>query len=269
MQIQYIPLLQTARDLLDTPRGMERFKQYLATILGDGDDVALMPLVAMNPLSREHIAERLDQLLALDADLVAARAAFEAARDLDLIDGLFKLGLVVMDDRHGGWTNRYTSDFAGRVGNSAAIKRRWINVGLWVSEAASIAATRAAVRAAIFRTAYMLRHGYARTLRHLLAQESLAAAFSGSDQPQLNDDELRYSRDLIAPLLDTSIDNTPIVLACLYGDAAAYELGYPQLGLPDQAGLIVGAAAARAYLRRINQTAQQAIDADVAAIISD
>ena len=79
MKLDYVPLLRIQRDLHDIPRGPERFRQYLRTILKkDGTDVALPPLVLMNPMGRDHVAARLDALLALDADGVAARAAADA-----------------------------------------------------------------------------------------------------------------------------------------------------------------------------------------------
>ena len=258
MQIEYVPLLQTQRELHEVPRGMERFRHYIATITGDTDDVALPPLISMNPMGREHVAVRLDELIALGADAGAATAAAEAAAELEHVSGNFKVGQVVVDDLRGGWTNRYTADFGMRAGRPVAATQGWISVPWWVSETPTPGAVRAAVRAAIYRRAYMLRHGHAQTVRQIMAQEGLAAVFAGARVPVLSSEELAYSRDIIRAYLDDS--DWPTVLPCLYGDPAAYQLGYPQLGLPQWAGFSLGIDYVQAYLQRTQRSAADAID---------
>src|SRR4051794_6494122 len=94
---------------------MERFRQYLRTLTSeDGTALELPPLGIMNPMGREHVTALLDALLALDADAVAARAVAEASARLAADPGDFKVGLVVADDRMGGWTNRYAAEFTLR-----------------------------------------------------------------------------------------------------------------------------------------------------------
>ena len=73
VQIDHIPLLQIQRDLHDLPRGMERFHEYLRVMVNaEGDDLELAPLVSMNPMGREHVAARLDEVLALGAEQIGA-----------------------------------------------------------------------------------------------------------------------------------------------------------------------------------------------------
>lgn len=38
------------------PLGRDCFNRYIQTLTGRGDDVALMPLVAMNPMGKPHVA---------------------------------------------------------------------------------------------------------------------------------------------------------------------------------------------------------------------
>ena len=88
MKLDYVPLLRVQRDLHGIPRGPERFRQYLRTLLNDdATDVELPPLVLMNPMGKDHVAARLDALLALDADAVAARAAADASAALADVPG--------------------------------------------------------------------------------------------------------------------------------------------------------------------------------------
>ncbi|HEY1013934.1 MAG TPA: hypothetical protein VGE07_14580, partial [Herpetosiphonaceae bacterium] len=87
----------------------------------------------------------------------------------------------------------------------------------------------------LFRAAHVLRHGPARTLRQLLAQEGAALAAAGCSSPALDDEDLAYTAAVLEPLLER--DDHPTLLACLLGDAAARALGYPPQGLSDGAGL--------------------------------
>ncbi|MCB0062226.1 MAG: hypothetical protein KDE19_08930 [Caldilineaceae bacterium] len=100
MKIEHIPLLQIQLELHERPRDMARFREYLRTIFGgdvseENDVPQLVPLIAMNPMGREHVADRLRQLLApyLDSEhyptCMAAIFGDEAARTL----GYSPLGL--------------------------------------------------------------------------------------------------------------------------------------------------------------------------------
>src|SRR5690348_12516275 len=94
MNLEWTPLLQPQRDLYRIPRGMDRFRQYLRVMLkDDGSDLRLPPLVAMNPMAKEHVAALLDALLALDAESIAADALAEASARLADVPGDYQIGL--------------------------------------------------------------------------------------------------------------------------------------------------------------------------------
>ena len=98
MTLEYVPLLKVQRDLSDLPRGIERFREYIQTMTGGGDELKL-PLVAMNPMGKGHLPPFLDHLLAIDADDVGARALADASRALADEPGDYRACLVVSDDR--------------------------------------------------------------------------------------------------------------------------------------------------------------------------
>jgi hypothetical protein len=215
----------------------------------EGDDLELAPLVSMNPMGREHMAARLDELLALGAEQIGAEVAAEATARLAEWPGSFRHGFVIVDDLRGGWTNRYTTDAGQRIGVGAAAKSKsiaangsrhnWISTMLWVSETPNAEQLRQAVLVNIYRSGYLQRHGVAQTLGEIMMQEGAAAAFAGI-QPHLDADDLAYSREVLRPLLGESA--FPICMAALYGDEAARTLGYEPLGLSDRAGLAVAVA---------------------------
>jgi hypothetical protein len=68
MELEFVPLLRIHRDLYRMPRGMERFRAYLKTMVdAETGDLAL-PLIAMNPMGKDHVPALLDTLLELQAD---------------------------------------------------------------------------------------------------------------------------------------------------------------------------------------------------------
>jgi hypothetical protein len=243
VNLTYVRLLQIQRDLYALPRGRERFRAYLDTMVDERTGDLALPLVPMNPMGKEHVPALLDEYLRADADGAAAAAVAALGNASPDVKASFSVGLVIADDLKGGWTNRYASEFTYRFETGAMHKRRWLLGILWTSEAPR---TEAAVREAamaVHRAAHIERHGYARTLREMLAQEGQASAKAGCIAPALDAEDLEYTRGVLGPLLDASDRAT--VVAGLFGDAAARELGYPPLGLSPRAGFALALADAR------------------------
>src|SRR5215510_1563536 len=115
MRLSFLPLLQIQRDLYSMPRGRERFNEYIKTMTDPETGDLALPLVAMNPMGKEHIPALIDQYIALDAeeiakDAIAATTSTDQRRaTASAVAGNveYKVGLVVSDDLKGGWTNRY------------------------------------------------------------------------------------------------------------------------------------------------------------------
>jgi hypothetical protein len=209
----------------------------------------------MNPMGKDHVTALLDVLLAMDADDIGARAATEASVQLADVPGDFKVGLVVADDLLGGGTNRYDYEFTFRFGpdhfrshrsspeRPRWLKDLWIMGVIWSSEAPSERAVREAILTAAHRMAYVLRHGAARTLRDMLAQEGQVMALAGCTGPVLDAEDIAYTREVLIPYLDAPDMRTCI--ECLFGDAPGRTLGFTPRGLSPWAGLALALHDAR------------------------
>ena len=239
MTLEYVPLLKVQRDLYDLPRGFERFREYIRTMTGGSDELKL-PLVAMNPMGKEHLPPFLDHLLAIDADGVGARALGDAASALADEPGDYRACLVVSDDLKGGWTNRYASEFSYRFEQRAMYRRAWLPAILWTSETYDATLVRAEVLECIYRVVHVQRHGPPRTLGEMLSQESYVMRGAGSTAPRLADDDLSYTREVLREY--ASATDRATLIAALFGDGAARDLGYQPLGLSPRAGLALAAA---------------------------
>ena len=245
MELEFVPLLRIQRELYDLPRGRERFRSYLRTMVDARTGDLELPLVAMNPMGRDHVPALLDRLLAVGADGAGAAAMLAAAERpaTRRVSGRYRVALVVADDAHGGWTNRYQSEFDHRFGGEALYKRGWITGLLWTSEEPSAEAAGREVATAIHRLAHIRRRGPAATLEAMLTQEGEAMAAAGCREPSLDADELAYTREAMTSHLGAG--DRPTAVACLYGDEAAHELGYRPLGFSPRAGLALALDTAR------------------------
>ncbi|MEO0458334.1 MAG: hypothetical protein AAF152_17375 [Cyanobacteria bacterium P01_A01_bin.114] len=244
MQLELVPLLQYQRNLYTMPQGYERFKSYLDTLLNqDRTDVDLAPLVLINPMGKPHIADYLDALIGLEAETIAARALVEVQAALLTVPGSFRVGLAIADDVLGGWTNRYTTEFSIRFTPQALYKRGWLTVTLWASEPPSADSIRQSVLEIVYRAAHWQQHGSPQTLSEMMAQVGYAMAQAGRQTPTLLQADIDYTREVIAPYLDAT--DQPTLVACLFGDIAAHELGYPPQGLSERAGLALALFDAR------------------------
>jgi hypothetical protein len=259
MELDYVPLLPDQRQLQRIPRGRARFQHYLRLIFGKYPPVVeRVPLLAANPMAKEHVTELLDAYLALDADRIAADAAREAAAAvLADVPGECYASLIIMDDLLGGWTNRYAEEFtirffwAGLPANIPSyFTRFWISGVLWSSEPASARAAREAMLTAIYRAAYVHRNGAAQTLRDRMVQEGRVLTQAGCTTPVLEDDDLEYTRAVLVPFLDATDMRTSI--ECLFGDDAARTLGFTPLGLSPWAGLALAWHDARVALAEVH-----------------
>jgi hypothetical protein len=240
MTLSFVPLLRVQRELYALPRGMERFREYIKAMTdGQTGDLAL-PLVAMNPLGKDHVPALIDEYLALGAEEIAERAVKESVSN---IDREFRVALVVSDDLKGGWTHRWASEYSHRIEYAAITKRGWLVGLLWSSEPASAQNVREAVLTSIYRAEYLQTHAAPVTLGEMLDQESHAMWRAGCTTPQLDDDDLAYTRSVIDPL--RSARDRATVMACLFGDTAAKALGYPPHGLTERAGLALALSEAR------------------------
>ena len=261
MRLEYVPLLKIQRDLHTIPRGMDRFHEYLRTVLNpDQTDLELAPLVIMNPMGKEHVAVLLDQLLAMDADTIAAHAAAEAEHQVSSATGDFKAALVVADDAHGGGTNRYAYEYELRFGvarfrerTTPSQRQPWIVGVLWTSEQPEQRTIREALLTSVYRVAYIQQHGYPTTLREMMAQEGHVLAQAGCSAPTLEPDDLDYTRIVLEPYRDTiQTDDMPNAVVALFGDQAGKSLGFAPQGLSPWAGIALALHEAREKLKGTN-----------------
>jgi hypothetical protein len=244
MKFELVPILEKLRDLYLIPRGPDRFGAYIDLATGGAQtsaDVTLPPLVTVNPMAKEHALEFVESWISLEVEKVAQAVLEEANARLESVEypKTVKVGLSVLDDLKGGWTNRTFNDAARfKVGKSLE-KTGWLCVPVWTSEIPNLGALRMVVLESACRAAFVVQHGDPKSLRDMIQQEGFVAAFANRSL-EFDQEELEYSRAVIETHLEST--HQPTVIACLYGDEAAKELGYPPLGLSKNAGFQIALA---------------------------
>jgi hypothetical protein len=243
MQLELVSTLHIQRNFFAQPRGLERFRRYLATLIGETGDVAV-PINSLNPMGREHNAAKVEELIAMDAEGVARATLAEAKQRLAAAPGAFRFSLVVVDNLRGMWSHRFTGELGWRMPTErtlASLSKRFVELPCWVDEAWTPASLRSVVLVMCYRLAWWQTRSLSKTLGEVMQQEGQAMRFAGM-QTALPADDLDYSRHVLDP--HRAATETPILMVALFGDEAAHELGYPPLGLSPRAGLEVALAEA-------------------------
>ena len=234
MKLEYVRMLAIQRDLYRIPRS-DRFRAYLRTMLDPETGELRLPLTAMNPLARDHVPRYIDLLQAIGAEEAGAQAAEDASTRLRDDPGLYRVGIVVADDGGGGWLHRASTELMHLQAELALEKRGWITCVLWSSETYGPPEIREETLISIYRAAHVARRGPPRTLREILLQEGAAMRLAGARNPALDPGALLRTRAIVSRHLDR--EDTPTLVATVFGDAAARELGYPPLGVPNRGGI--------------------------------
>ena len=86
-------------------------------------------------------------------------------------------------------------------------------------------------------------------------------AMAGCVEPELEPDDITYTRDVLEPFLDVSDRAT--VMACLFGDEVAHTLGYSPQGLSHRAGLALALHDCRSSQRLSRRVASSRVDAEL------
>jgi hypothetical protein len=235
MSITYIPLLTRIRPLYDLPREPDqRFPFYIAQVRA-GETIGCPPLVAYNPMGKAHVGEYLDTLIGLDVDNLA-QAWIDALPQhiLARLDDM-RLGIAVVDDVAGGWTERSAYEMNERLpAAQAKATAGWLTTFLYASEPVALASVAARVTATVVRAAIIAEQGVARTIGQMLAQE--AHVYQYATPPfAIDDDEFAYTDAVIGPYLE-AVDY-PTQVAVLLGDVLARRNGFAPLGFAPYAGL--------------------------------
>lgn len=231
MRFEIIPVLERMRALYAQPRTMERFQEYIRMLEGGRKGDMALPISGYNPMAKAHLLSKLDELIALGADGIMAETLAKLNNKLLTDDKrTIQVALNVADDLHGGWTNRYTSDYASKFQINALVERGFCAPYVWSSEEYTRELIEERTMQYAYRTVHHLGNGRARTLAHCVGQEvfvagELATPFSAGAA------DIAAMRSFYE--MHKLTEDYNIIFNFFYGNEVCRELGYAVFGLPD------------------------------------
>ncbi|MCW3070186.1 MAG: hypothetical protein JWO44_76 [Bacteroidetes bacterium] len=227
------PLLDTMIDLYGKPRSMERFREYLNILQGTTKEDMVVPVGNFNPMGKEHLLEKLEELKKLNAEELMKESLSEINGRIDnKLPSTFKVSIAVADDLKGAWTNRYTTDYDSKFKLNALITRNFCTPLFWTSETFSEELVKTRTLEYCLRTLYWLNAPKPQTLAQHIAQERFAAGKSFRKKaPECDFASLEQFY-----IQHKDSERYDIIFNFLYGDAACKELGFPAYGISDAFG---------------------------------
>ena len=234
MKFKLRPILLEIKDFYQQPVSKDRFRSYLEVLIGEtGDDMAL-PIAGFNPMAKDHILEKIEELERLDAEGIMADAISQVNAQMDIAAEEIQVVLNIADDQKGAWTNFYTTDFASKFKLHAFVSRNFCVPHFWTSEQYTKKQIEERTKAYLFRTIYRLEKAKVKTLKEHLEQEifvtkNMEVEFSDVDEAEYKELDLFYQSH-------QSSDDYNVIFNFFYGDEASASLGFKQYGVDEVKG---------------------------------
>jgi hypothetical protein len=226
-RIELVPTLAAMAEVYRLPReggaASPRFKRYLELV------PHVHALAAYNPMAGPHALEATEQLIAVDAEVVALEAASEVA---NVCDYPGPIALAVVLCAPGAWSDRLATEIQHRT-----VGRPPSGHGLvlhWARETPTAELIRREAIAEAVRVMVVAMRGRRESVAGLLHREGLAYALGGNPYGLVTAEDQHAVRDAVE-VLGGSEDMSDMT-AVLYGDGAAAALGWTTAGIDEHGG---------------------------------
>lgn len=232
MTFELLPIMDTMIDLYEKPKTFERFQEYLNILQGDKKGDLSIPIGGFNPMAKEHLLDRLQELKTLGAEKIIKETLcyLNGMNSSKNSDRKFKVAINLSDDLKGGWTNRFTSDYDSKFKFNGLFSRNFCTPIFWSSESFTPDLIRERTLEYVFRTVYWLNKPKPKTLREHLDQEIFVAKQSKSNykiQKTDFEDLDKFYKD------NENTDSYHVIFNFFYGDKASASLGLPTYGIVE------------------------------------
>jgi hypothetical protein len=229
MKFELLPTIDLMIGLYEKPRTTERFQEYLKILQGNTNGDMEMPVSGFNPMAKEHILVRLNELKNLKAEEIMKETIARINQQLTIDNNeTFKVALNLPDDLKGGWTNRYTSDYDSKFRINGLVTRKFCTPVLWTSEQYSRELIETRTQEYIYRTIFWLTKPKPLTLKEHVLQEHFVATNTGKKE---NGSNFTALEQFYKNHQDT--DNYHIIFNFFYGDNASKLLSFPTFGINE------------------------------------
>ena len=241
MQFQAIDILEGMLEFYQLPRDRQRFEEYLRRMVNQNNDQLLLPLPHFNPMGKEHVPEKLKELIELDAESIldtCCQELNESIQEVDFFpDQTIYVGLSLADDLMGAWTNKYSTDYGNTFHPRGMLNHQFATPIFWTAEEYTSSIIKERIASMLCRYVYILKNSYAGNLKEHLQQEAFVNQQVSKDIPPID----RNEYDLILEFVRANLqsENQSQIITFFYGDQAAESLGMPFLGFEANTGFLL------------------------------
>lgn len=229
------PILSEIKELYQQPISGERFNEYLSMLQGDTKVDLVLPISGFNPMAKEHIMLKIEELQSLDAEgimdqsIALFNSELEEKSDLEIM-----VVLNLADDLKGGWTNFYSTDFDSKFKLNALVIRQFCVPYFWTSETYNEALIQTKTKEYLYRTLYLLKNRRPSSLKEYFEQEVFVALNCTEDNHPV--DSLSFDPIGTHYWNFKESEEYDLIFNFFYGDKGSESLGYKKYGVDDITG---------------------------------
>ncbi len=236
MEFQVRPILEQMAELYQIPRGKQRFDHYLFLLQGETRGEMILPIAGYNPMGKDHVEQRLQELVNLNAERIMEDALRHINAEYSSFrpNAIFEVIINLSDDLGGAWTDRFASHYANTFDFGAITKRNFCTPYLWTSD---VCYTEELIirrmLEAVYRTIHFLQRGKPATLADHVSQETFVQRHINRDikVDVVEDQEIRKFYEM-----NQGSEDYTLIFNFFYGDEASIQLGYQAFGNSTSAG---------------------------------
>ncbi len=173
MTFEILPTIDIMLNLYQLPRTQERFQAYIKLLQGNTKNDLLIPISGYNPMAKEPLIAKLNELKKMDAESIIVDTLKELNSGLvkDPAYQTCKVALNLCDDVDGGWTNRFTTDYDSKFKINGLLHKNFCTPIFWASEQYTPVLIKERTMEYVYRTLYRETHSTPISLQQHVAQE--------------------------------------------------------------------------------------------------
>lgn len=230
MKFQIRPILSEIKDLYSKPISTERFKEYISKLQGDTKGDLALPISGFNPMAKNHILTKIDELERIGAEEIMKETIEEFNLTLNKSIGqVYLVALNIADDLKGGWTNYYSTDFDSKFKLSAFVNRKFCVPYFWTSESYSSEIVKKRTIEYLNRTLFRQNNPQPKTLEDHIEQEVFVAKTDHENYKNYNEESVSSVEKYYLEHKNT--EEYDRIFNFFYGDEGSENLGYKKYGI--------------------------------------
>lgn len=229
MPFKLRPILSEMKDMYSKPISGSRFQEYLFKLQGNTKGELILPIMGFNPMAKEHVLLKLEELEELNAEVIMQDAIHEVNLlfDTRILEDILVV-LNVADDLKGAWTNFYTTDFESKFNRHALTKRNFCAPYFWTSETYSSELIKCRTKAYLLRSIYAKANPKPTRLMDYVEQEKYVAKYVSPDGKNKDNNQFEFIDSFYKS--NKQSEQYDLIFNFFYGDEASVSLAYTPYG---------------------------------------